>query len=355
MTLLQALEALQPLGWKTSFAQQLASYPETLHIARVVEVQRGGLRIAPQLPNVDLVPLGGRWFQLSVEQRPTVGDWILIDPADASVHAMLERTSLIKRLAPSGDLQLIAANIDTAFIVSSCNADFSVARIERYMSVVLQADIQPVVVLTKADTTDDVYPYLDAVRALDSHLPVEAVNALDLGTCQGLLGWCGAGQSIALLGSSGVGKSTLVNTLSGAVVQQTKAAREDDDKGRHTTTHRSLHLLPQGGVILDSPGMREFQIADAASGVTALFDDIEQLAQLCRFNDCTHDSEPGCAVQAAIADGRLDERRLQSFFKLQREEAHNSATVAQQRSRARAFNKMTRAAASRAKLKRQPN
>ena len=335
---------LSDVGWKPVFQQQLMDFPDTLLPARVVAVQRSGLTLAPPLSGIRELPIGGKWFLGAPEERPTVGDWVLVDPETQSLAAVLERTSLIKRISPSsGDVQLIAANIDTAFIVTSCNDDFNVARLERYLSVVLAADIQPVIVLTKTDLCADLDTYLDEARKLGSAVPVEAVNATDAATLEGLAAWCGAGQSIALLGSSGVGKSTLVNSLLGDEVQLTKAIREDDSKGRHTTTHRSLHLLPQGGVILDSPGMREFQLADATDEASELFEDIDALASQCKFNDCAHDTEPGCAVQAAIADGSLDPRRLQSYEKLKREGRFNEATIAERRARARQFGKMVKA------------
>ncbi len=342
---------LQQLGWKPVFQQQLLQYDPSLIPVRVIAVQRTGLSVAPVADQVVDVPLGGRWFVQDVEDRPTVGDWVLMDAKTGALEHVLERTSSIKRLSPGGggEVQMIAANIDIAFLVTSCNADFSAARLERYLSVVLGDQIQPVVVLTKADLCDNVDPFVDAVRALGSEIPVEAVNTLQFESLGGLVPWCGLGQSIALLGSSGVGKSTLVNTLMGDQVQQTRAAREDDDKGRHTTTHRSMHVLPQGAIILDSPGMREFQIAEADAGVSEVFADIEELAAYCRFSDCAHQGEPGCEVAKAIDNGDLDERRLESFFKLQRESLYNTETIAQRHARAREFNKKVREAAAKRK------
>ena len=335
-------EALTQIGFKPVFQQQVLMHDEGLVPARVTAVHRTGLTVSPPLAVIDEVPVGGRWFQLEPEARATVGDWVLLDPTSGTLEVVLERTSLIKRLNPAGEVQLIAANIDTAFVVTSCNEDFSVARLERYLSVVMEAGIQPVVVLTKADLVADVAGHLDEVRALGSDVFVEAVNALDPLSVACLSAWCTSGQSIALLGSSGVGKSTLVNTLAGETLQATQAIREEDAKGRHTTTHRSLHLLPSGGVILDSPGMREFAIADAESGVTTVFADIEVLAENCRFNDCGHGAEPGCAVRAAIVAGDLDERRLDSYFKLLREDRYNTETIAERHERTRKFGKMVR-------------
>ena len=332
----------EQVGWKPRLSQLMLDYDPAMVATRVIAIHRTGLTVAPQVADYAEIPVGGRWFQVPPSERPTVGDWIVVDPDSGALVDVLERTSVIERLAPSGELQLIAANIDTAFLVTSCNDDFSLARLERYLAAVLDAGIEPVVVLTKADQTEDVESFVDQVRGLGRQLMVVAVNSLQAEDVEPLMAWATQGQSIALLGSSGVGKSTLVNTMMGEQTQRTQAAREEDAKGRHTTTHRSIHLLPSGGVILDSPGMREFQVANAESGVTETFADIDELAQQCRFNDCAHGAEPGCAVQAAIADGTLDERRLQSYFKLLREEQHNTETIAQRHARMRSFGRMVK-------------
>jgi ribosome biogenesis GTPase len=348
------MDDLLSIGWKPFFQQQMLQLDEHLQPARVIAVQRTGLTVAPAVGQHQFISVSGRFFIQDPVLRPTVGDWVAINPETGSLEALLERLSLIKRLSPgtTGEVQLIAANIDTAFLVTSCNADFNLARLERYLSVVMEAEIQPVIVLTKTDMAQTPESYVDEARKLGSHLAIEAVNALDADSLQGLIGWCGPGQSIALLGSSGVGKSTLVNTLAGAEVQVTKAAREEDDKGRHTTTHRSLHKLPSGGVILDSPGMREFQLADAEQGLGSLFADIETLSEHCKFNDCKHDAEPGCAVRQAIADGDLEQRRLDSYFKLQREDQFNRETLAERRVRYRQFAKTVKHATQQADKKR---
>ena len=312
---------LRALGWKSSFADlrsaHLAEPDRSLH--RVTEVQRTGLIVAPPLSGArSNVPISGKWFQRPERERPTVGDWVVLDTTDGKLLEVLPRSSLLARLSPAGNrtLQLIAANVDSAFVVTSCNADFNVPRLERYVSVVLEAGIEPVIVLTKIDQTPDPQAYQAELRSAFQTVAICGLNALEPAAARTLEPWCGEGQTIALLGSSGVGKSTIVNTLMGGDVQRTQAIREEDGKGRHTTTYRSAHLLPQGAVILDSPGMREFQMADTDAGVAELFDDIEALAQACRFRDCAHNAEPGCAVQAALDDGRLDERRFASYRKL---------------------------------------
>jgi ribosome biogenesis GTPase len=252
------------------------------------------------------------------EERPTIGDWVLLAPDRGTVVRLLDRKSLLLRraVARTHELQPMAANVDTMFLVTSCNEEFNVARMERYLALALEAGVQPVVVLTKADEAPSPQDFMRAAAGLMRDVPVELVDARDPDTLRGVRRWCAEGQTVALLGSSGVGKSTLVNSLAGAAVQQTRAIRAADAKGRHTTTHRSLHLLPDGGLLVDNPGMRELTLADVESGLERLFADVAELAAQCRFGDCRHEAEPGCAVQAAIAAGELDPRRLDSYRKL---------------------------------------
>ena len=333
---------------KTDVPFSQATPAKSMRVVRVTAVQRTGLQVAPRLSTgSDKVPLSGKWFRGPEESRPTVGDWVLVDAYSGALTHILPRLSLIKRLSPSGGgVQLIAANVDAAFIVTSCNTDFSPARLERYLSVVMDSGIEPVLILTKSDLAAEVETFQDELQAQFRNISSFVVNALDEDSVAPLLPWCVGGQTIALLGSSGVGKSTLVNTLTGQQVQFTQSVREEDNKGRHTTTHRSLHKLPQGGVILDSPGMRELQIAEAEEGVDLLFADVDKLAQMCRFNDCAHQAEPGCAVRLAVNDGELDTRRLESYSKLKIEEAMNRGSVSQRYNRERQFGKKVKTSSS---------
>lgn len=334
---MNSIHSLYTLGWTPFFQQQLAleEYQDVVP-ARVVAHHRSEYQLQSEglpfpLPMISSLP------------SLTIGDWVLLDESRRFVR-LLERKSLFKRKAPGTKLaeQLIAANIDTAFIVCSLNQDFNLSRIERYLALAHEAGVEPVVVLTKADLSQDIEGQRQAVQSLDPLLMIEVVNALDAASCQGLLSWCRAGQTLTLLGSSGVGKSTLVNTLLGQTSQRTGSIREDDSKGRHTTTARSMHFMPSGAVLVDSPGMRELQLAECEEGVRRTFDDIEQLAQRCKFGDCQHQGEPGCEVQQALESGELDPRRLHSYRKLMAEQARNSASLQELRAKDKAFGKMVK-------------
>jgi len=275
----------------------------------------------------------------------TVGDWLLLSEENQFVR-VLDRSSEFSRKAAGSKVQsqLIAANIDTVFIVCSLNSDFNLNRIERYLAMVNEAGVEPVIVLTKADCCDEPIDYVQQVQSIDPMLIVEAVNGLDISSTAVLESWCRTGKTVAFMGSSGAGKSTLINALQGAKIQQTGTIREDDSKGRHTTTSRSLHIMPAGGLLLDTPGMRELQLADCEQGLEVTFADIGLLAEQCRFSDCQHDQEPGCAVRSAIELGTLEERRLLNYHKLNREQARNGATLAERRAKDREFNKLCRSA-----------
>ena len=306
--------------------------------ARITEVQRSGV-VANDGRDERLFALGGTWFKLPAEARPTVGDWVLLDDTRDKVVRLLDRKSVFKRGAAGSkvDVQLIAANVDTLFIVTSCNDDFNESRLERYLALAVEARVEAVIVLTKADLTDEADGYRDRVRAVGAQLPVEVVNACDLSTLRGVAGWAGKGMTVALVGSSGVGKSTIVNSLTGQALLETGAIREHDAKGRHTTSFRSLHRLPGGGLLLDIPGMRELKVAQLDDALTEVFADVVSLAARCRFRDCEHNDEPGCAVQTAIGNGSLEERRLRNYRKLLREEARHTMSLADQRHRDKKF------------------
>ena len=335
---------LSALGWTHRLNSiRLEEQLQDAATVRVMAVHRDALDVAGPDYSGRIRPPGADWTGL---ERPTIGDWLALEQPSLKVRFVYPRTSLFKRRAAGtgAETQAIAANVNTLLIVTSANHDFNAARLERYLALAFEAETDPVIIITKADLTDDVAPYLEKARGLHRHVLVEAMDARGTEVEKRLAPWLAAGQTLALMGSSGVGKSTLVNTLSGKAIQDTQGIRDDDAKGRHTTTGRSMHLLRSGAWLMDTPGMRELQIVDAEAGVSAVFDDIAALIEACRFSDCGHKEEPGCAVRGAIEAGALDPARWKRFQKLQREERRNTETVHEAHARVRAFGKMARSA-----------
>lgn len=332
--------SLVELGWRPFFSEQISNEEALQHQpVRVMAVHRGkiavlgaGLEkmISPTLADTE-----------AEDAHPAVGDWLLIDRETFAPVRILSRANLFKRRAPGHGrrLQLIAANVDTLFIVASCNQDFNVARLERYLVLAREVGVNPIIVLTKIDLAVSHEAFVTAARALQPDLIVKPVNGRDHASAASLATWCGEGQTVALLGSSGVGKSTLVNTLRGSDSLATQAVRERDGKGRHTTTVREMHRLDQGGWLLDTPGMRELQLSDAASGLAEVFDDIVILAQGCRFSDCSHMSEPDCAVLDAIVNGTLARARFDRWRGLVAEDALNTTHMEEGRTGSRLHGK----------------
>jgi len=329
---------LLSLGFDSLFLQQLpADDLSTLVPVRIMNVHRSGLQVAGD-DFEQHIELSGGDYELGL----TVGDWALLDTDAHRLVHRLERKSLFKRRAPGADRreQLIAANVDTLFIVSSCNRDFNEARLERYLAIAREAGVMAVIILTKADLVDDSREFVQSASKLAPGVQVEAVNALQCDSLKCLDPWLNSGQTIALLGSSGVGKSTLTNTLLGLQELSTQAIREDDAKGRHTTTSRSMHQLPGGAWFLDTPGMRELQLTDVKAGLDDVFAEISALANSCKFTDCDHIDEPGCRVKEAIEAGEIDRARLGRWRKLAREEAFNRTSIAERRAQDKALGRL---------------
>ncbi|QHQ40700.1 ribosome small subunit-dependent GTPase A [Microbulbifer hydrolyticus] len=342
------MSPLQVLGWKPFFQQQLSlDELNDCEPVKVMAVHRSQVEVTGERGE-EAVLVHGPLFEDATE-RPTVGDWLLLERETRRPLRRLERSSLFKRMAPGAkQAQLIAANVDNVLIVSSCNHDFNLSRVERCLALVKEAGCRACLVLTKADQDENHEQYREALKG-HRDLPLLLVNALDRSSVEPLREYCRSGETLALLGSSGVGKSTLLNSLAGTELAATSGIREDDSKGRHTTRHRALYAIPAGGLLLDSPGMRELGLADVGDGLAATFADIGALAAKCRFADCVHESEPGCAVQSAIDSGELDERRLRNWRKLEREVARNSKTLAQSRADDKALGQMYRTVQSHAR------
>ena len=331
--------SLQDYGLVPFFAQQ-TSRDDIEHgrVGRVLEVQRSLITVINGSEERS-IRLASSWRIAAPEDRPTVGDWVVLDDQCSRIERVLDRKSIFRRVAAGEktEIQLIAANIDILFVVTSCNEEFKESRLERYLTLAVEAGVIPVVVITKIDLSDDPDSYAERARNVQPGVHVESINALDRSTFDGVKVWIEPGSTVALVGSSGVGKSTLLNTLAETRIAATNEIREDDKKGRHTTSHRALHRLPGGGLLIDVPGMRELKVAEVDAALATVFNDIEAVASKCRFTDCLHEIEPGCAVRIAVENGDIDTRRLRSYIKLLHENERNSASLAETRLQSRAF------------------
>ncbi|WP_147820135.1 ribosome small subunit-dependent GTPase A [Salidesulfovibrio onnuriiensis] len=328
--------SLPQLGWNSFFEKQVTSGDlEAAEPARVTLTHRGHV-VARTGAEEHLIPIADKGL-LRLAEQPTVGDWLLLDKTTHLPVRLLERRSLFKRKAPGTDTkaQPIAANVDTLFIVSSCNQEFNLNRLERYLCLALDAGVEPVIVLTKADTVGDPDEFRRQAETLWPGLAVRTVNGHDAASVETLRHWCEPGRTVVLLGSSGVGKTTLLNTINGTDRYKTGAVREKDDKGRHTTTTRSLHIMESGALLVDVPGIRELHLYECEEGIRLAFHDIVERAEQCRFADCGHRHEPGCAVTEALESGCLDPRRVENFQKLLEEAAEAAEALAEQRRKQR--------------------
>ena len=308
-----------------------ASAHPNLNLARVITQERGQYTVVSATSERSAVVAGKLLYNTDdITALPGVGDWVIIAGDDdlAVIQEILPRYSCIVRKAagPTQRGQVIATNVDTVFICMALNEDFNLRRLERYLAVVWESGASPVVVLTKADLAADLDAQLNEVHGVAIGAEVLVTAAHERQGIDAITPYIGEGKTIAFIGSSGVGKSTLVNTLIGEDLIRTSGLR-NDGQGRHTTTHREAILLPAGGVLIDTPGMRELGLDSA--DIDRTFSDIEELSTQCRFSDCRHESEPGCAIQAAIAFGGLDEARLGNYRKLSNEAAYASKSSRQ--------------------------
>jgi ribosome biogenesis GTPase len=334
--LARAGDALRSWGWNGRIAAAYAEATDGLAPAplpaRVVAVDRESSTV--RLPDGERDGrLAGRYRDGAAVRSDlsAVGDWVLVDPPEhdgpVRIVGRLPRTSAFSRSSRDGgrggptaaDEQVLAANVDVVLLVSGLDMDLNARRLERYLALASASGADPVVVLNKADLVADLDIAVRAVETVARGVPVVTVSALTGGGLHALRAWLSPGATVALLGSSGVGKSSLANALLGSERQATNTVRADDSKGRHTTTRRELIPLPDGSLLLDTPGIRALELWDDGTGLEAAFDDIAELAASCRFADCRHEHEPGCAVRGAVADGRLAAERLASHRKLERE------------------------------------
>jgi ribosome biogenesis GTPase len=322
--------ALNELGWNSHFAALWQGRQEAAQAwlpARVISQQRGLWRVAGDFAECwaeasgalrAAAEAGGDW--------PAAGDWVAAEMLSGGgrplIHKVLpRRTKFVRKVAGRRlEEQVIAANVDTAFVVMALDGDFNVRRLERYLAQGMESGAKSIVVLNKADDCEDVAARLAEVESTAAGVPVFALSARTGAGVDALDKFLAPGETIVLLGSSGVGKSTLLNHFLQRDAQATQMVRASDSRGRHTTTSRELFELPGGALLIDTPGLRELQLWGAAEGVEQAFSDIEDLAAQCKFGNCGHTSEPGCAVQAAIANGRLDADRLGNWRKLEREQ-----------------------------------
>ncbi len=330
---------LKKLGWNPFFESHFEQHGDPgLRPARVLCEHRNLYEVASTEGAIMAEVTGNlRHKANSRADFPTVGDWVAIADAPggerAVIHTVLPRKSVFSRKAVLGnskagqagalaDEQVLAANIDYAFLVTGLDGNFNVRRIERYVAIGWDSGAQPVIILNKADLCDDLEERLAATEEVAIGVDVHAVSAARGEGFDALDPYLQEGRTVAFLGSSGVGKSTMINRLLGEDRQVVHDVREGDSRGRHTTTSRELVVLPEGGIVIDTPGLREIQAWSDSEGLSRTFGDIEGLIGKCRFSDCHHQSEPGCAVRAALEDGSLDAGRYRSYLKLQKELRH---------------------------------
>jgi ribosome biogenesis GTPase len=320
---------LTSFGWSDTVSGAFAVHAAAgLEPGRVVAEDRGSYVVQTDGGERRASVTGRYRFEAGDDPAayPAVGDWVAVEAREdgASVHAILPRSTSVLRHAPGvrSVAQVVAANVDIVFVVASLNHDLNLRRLERYLAFAWESGAEPVVVLSKADLTDDLDAILAEVAVVAVGVAVITVSAIDGRGIDELRARIRPGTTVAFVGSSGVGKSTLVNTLAGDELAAVQAIREDDARGRHTTSRRQLHRMPDGGLILDTPGMRELGLWDADGGLERSFADIDALASTCRFSDCGHAGEPGCSVAGAIADGDLDASRFEGWQKLEKEARH---------------------------------
>jgi ribosome biogenesis GTPase len=318
---------LKTLGWNSLFEKEFEPYRDQgYEVGRVALEYQGIYRVFTDGGEMLAEVTGKLRFQARERADfPAVGDWIVITrnakENRASIHAILPRFSKFSRKAAgeATEEQIVATNVDTIFLVQGLDKNYNLRRIERYLALAQESGSRPVIILSKADLAENAEKLSREVETVAAGVPVHVISSKLNQGLDPLYQYLGAGLTVGFIGSSGVGKSTLINRLLGKEQQKTQEVREADSRGRHTTVHRELIVLPQGGLLIDTPGMRELQLWDAGEGLTDTFADIETFARDCYFGDCRHENEPDCAVKAAVAEDMLDAKRLESYKNLQKE------------------------------------
>ena len=353
---------LTTFGWSEFFEASFESYAgKRFAPGRVALEHKNLFRVYTRHGEV-FAEISGKLRHEATSRRdlPAVGDWVVIrtqpEGGRAMIHAVLPRRTCFARkiVGSRTEEQIVGANVDTVFLLTSLNQDFSLRRIERYLLIAWESGANPIIVLSKSDLCEGVADSINEMQAVARGVPIHAVSVVTGSGLQDIAQYFKRGQTVALIGSSGVGKSTLINHLAGVDHLKVQAVREGDDRGRHTTTHRELILLPAGGLVLDTPGMRELQLFDGDDSLQLIFDDIEVLAARCYFSDCGHQDEPRCMVREALVAGTIDTARYESYEKLQKELKYMArrkdklSEIAEKKK----WKKLSRLAAERARLKR---
>ena len=340
---------LEELGYNSSLEKFITDNKlGNFKIGRVTEEHKERYKVITKSGEFEAEILGNMRFDAkSREEFPAVGDWVALMTYEndfAIIHKILPRFSTVKRQAVGqfGEIQIIATNIDFAFIVQAVDRDFNINRLERYLTICYSSKVCPIIVLTKTDliSIDQLTEILESVIIRINNIPVIAISNETQDGYEAVKAIIEKGKTYCMLGSSGVGKSTLSNNLSGRAIMKTDAISQSTNKGRHVTSHRELIVLENGGILIDNPGMREIGIADTASGLETTFDQIISISRNCRFKDCTHTNEKGCSVIEAIESGQIDKSSYSNYLKIEREKAHFESSLDEKRKKDKAFGKM---------------
>ncbi|MBE0663241.1 MAG: ribosome small subunit-dependent GTPase A [Bacteroidales bacterium] len=340
---------LEDLGLNSKLQQLWVDQnPDNLEIGRIIAEYKERYLVKTSEGEFEAEITGNMRFTAGRrEDFPAVGDWVALviyDHDFAVIHKILPRFSVLKRRAVgvSGDIQLIATNIDFAFLVQAADRDFNINRLERFLTICYSGKVVPIIVLTKTDLTDNqrISELFDSIKDRIKNVPVLAISNETLDGMEALSNLIEKGKTYCMLGSSGVGKSTLLNNLSGRDIMKTSEISQSSQRGRHVTSHRELTVLTNGGIIIDNPGMREVGIADVSGGLEATFNSIISLSGNCRFKDCTHTHEVGCSILAALDSGELDPASYDNYLKMEKEKSHFETTVAEKRKKEKIFGKI---------------